>query len=264
MESRCEELTKLNDANLENLKKANELVQELQQKLLATTSTEELAAKISALEEQLTAMTAEKENLIALVTTKHNENVQYHNEIVRLTQLLQQEAQKAESTQSEAAEALNDQVKFLREKSDLLAASLLQEQNSLRLLQQERNDAVELNSTLNKDIERLRQHLLEVADAYTYEQVSLQKQVEEYKGKLMAIEAEAKQSATAYTSANIRANQQTETLQSQYKLLTQQRDELLAKLGAAEDIDNKNQAALTNLQVALEIFQRGERSCLSH
>lgn len=264
LESRCEELTKQNDANLENLKKANELVQELQQKLLATTSTEELAAKFSALEEQLTAMTAEKENLIALVTTKHNENVQYHNEIVRLTQLLQQEAQKAESTQSEAAEALNDQVKFLREKSDLLAASLLQEQNSLRLLQQERNDAVELNSTLNKDIERLRQHLLEVADAYTYEQVSLQKQVEEYKGKLMAIEAEAKQSATAYTSANIRANQQTETLQSQYTLLTQQRDELLAKLGAAEDIDNKNQAALTNLQVALEIFQRGEKSRSSH
>lgn len=259
LEARCEELVKVNAANLESLKKSNELVQDLQKKLLETSPAEEFNAKIASLEESLAALAAEKENLIALVTTKHNENVQYHNEIIRLNQLLQQEAQKAERSHADLVEPLNDQIKFLREKCDLLAQNLLQEQNNQRLLQQEKNDAVEMNNTLNKDIERLRQHLLEVADAYTFEQVSLQKQVEEYKGKLMAIEAEAKQSATAYTSANIRANQQAETIQTQYNLLTQQRDELLAKLSAAEDYDNKNQAALTNLQVALEIFQRGEK-----
>ena len=264
LKNRCEELVKLNSANLENLKKSNDLVQDLQKKLLESSSAEELNTRILELEQSLTALTKEKDDLIQLVTTKHNENVQYHNEIVRLNQLLQQESLKAESNHADSVEQLNDQVKFLREKCDLLAQNLLQEQNNLRLLQQEKNDAVELNSTLNKDIERLRQHLLEVADAYTFEQVSLQKQVEEYKGKLMAIEAEAKQSATAYTSANIRANQQSETLQTQYNLLIQQRDELIAKLGAAEDYDNKNQAALTNLQVALEIFQRGEfRNCFN-
>ena len=259
LEAQCEEITKTNEVNLENLKKSNELVQDLQKQLLEASVAEDFSTKISSLEESLTALTKEKENLITLVTTKHNENVQYHNEIVRLNQLLQQEVQKAECSQAESLEALNDQVKFLREKCDLLAQNLLQEQSSLRHLQQEKNDAVELNGTLNKDIERLRQHLLEVADAYTFEQVSLQKQVEEYKSKLMSIEVDAKQSATAYTSANIRANQQAETLQTQYNLLAQQRDELLAKLGAAEDVDNKNQAALTNLQVALELFQRGEK-----
>lgn len=259
LQSRCDELAKSNDANLENLKKANELVQDLQKKLLESSSTDEFNAKMLSLEESLSALRMEKENLIALVTTKHNENVQYHNEIGRLNQLLQQEAMKARTVHDDSVTELHDQVKFLREKCDLLAQNLLQEQNSVRHLQQEKNDAVELNNTLNKDIERLRQHLLEVADAYTYEQVSLQKQVEEYKSKLMSIETEAKQSATAYTSANIRANQHAETLQSQYNLLTQQRDELLMKLSAAEDNDNKNQAALTNLQVALEIFQRGEK-----
>lgn len=261
LETRYDELARASDANLENLKRSNELVQDLQKKLLESTTADELNAKIKSLEEALDALAREKENLIALVTTKHNENVQYHNEIVRLNQLLQQEAQKAESSHAELLEPLNDQIKFLREKCDLLAQNLLQEQTNFRLLQQEKNDSVEMNNTLNKDIERLRQHLLEVADAYTFEQVSLQKQVEEYKGKLMAIESEAKQSATAYTSANIRANQQAETLQTQYNLLVQQRDELLARLGSAEDYDNKNQAALTNLQVALEIFQRGECSC---
>lgn len=57
---------------------------------------------------------------------------------------------------------------------------------------------------------------------------------------------------------SIRANQHAETLQAQYTLIIQQRDELLGKLSNAEDRDQKNQAALTNLQLALEIFQKGE------
>ncbi|KAG5672479.1 hypothetical protein PVAND_002606 [Polypedilum vanderplanki] len=258
--TKCDELKKFNDANLENLKKSNEQVQELQKKLLESACIEELNAKIASLEDAAVKFTQEKEELVALLTTKHNESVQYHNEILRLNQVLQDETNKNQMAHNETLEQQNDQIKFLREKCELLTQNLLQEQNNYRLLQQEKNDAVEMNNTLNKDIERLRQHLLEVADAYTFEQVSLQKQVEEYKLKLMAVEAEAKQSATAYTSANIRANQQAETLQAQYNLLLQQRDDLLAKISAAEDNDNKNKAALTNLQIALEIFQRDKES----
>lgn len=57
--------------------------------------------------------------------------------------------------------------------------------------------------------------------------------------------------------SSIRANQHTETLQAQYIVLQQQKDDLSAKLSAAEDRDSKNQAALTNLQCALEQFQKG-------
>lgn len=255
---KCDELKKFSDANLENLQKAHEQVQELQTKLLESAGIEDMNAKIAILEQSASEFSREKEGLIGLVTSKHNENIQYHNEILRLNQVIQDDAKRAESSHNETIEQQNDQIKFLREKCDLLAQNLLQEQNNYRMLQQEKNDAVEMNNTLNKDIERLRQHLLEVADAYTFEQVSLQKQVEDYKNKLMAIESEAKKSATAFTSASIRANQQSETLQSQYNLLIQQRDDLLSKISAAEDNDNKNQAALTNLQIALEIFQRGK------
>lgn len=58
-------------------------------------------------------------------------------------------------------------------------------------------------------------------------------------------------------SNSIRANQHTETLQAQYAVLQQQRDELAKKLSAAEDREQKNQAALINLQCALEQFQKG-------
>lgn len=47
-------------------------------------------------------------------------------------------------------------------------------------------------------------------------------------------------------------------MQAQYTLVTQQRDELAVKLSAAEDRESKKQAALVNLQCALEQFQNGE------
>uniref|UniRef100_A0A1B0CY01 Uncharacterized protein n=2 Tax=Lutzomyia longipalpis TaxID=7200 RepID=A0A1B0CY01_LUTLO len=86
--------------------------------------------------------------------------------------------------------------------------------------------------------------------------VELQRQAEEYRNKLTLLEQEAQKSSNAYTSASIRANQHAETLQAQYMLLSQQRDELSSKLSAAEDKESKNQAALINLQCALEQFQR--------
>lgn len=61
-----------------------------------------------------------------------------------------------------------------------------------------------------------------------------------------------------YLFSSIRANQHAETLQAQYTVLVQQRDELLQKLSLAEDRESKNQAALTNLQCALEQFQNGK------
>lgn len=45
-------------------------------------------------------------------------------------------------------------------------------------------------------------------------------------------------------------------------LLVQQRDEISSKLSQAEDRESKNQAALTNLQCALEQFQRGKKNKL--
>ena len=57
---------------------------------------------------------------------------------------------------------------------------------------------------------------------------------------------------------SVRLNQHAETIQAQYKLVQQQRDDLLAKLSTAEDRESKNLASLTNLQCALEQFQKSE------
>lgn len=56
---------------------------------------------------------------------------------------------------------------------------------------------------------------------------------------------------------SIRANQHTETIQAQYAVLQQQKEDLSARLSDAEDRESKQRAALINLQCVLEQFQKG-------
>lgn len=238
------------------------------------------ATKVAELTQAVEGITQQKDNLVQLVTVKHNENVQYHAEIQRLSQLLQTELAakneaKADSdecsslrerlAQLEAQTAkladfdkMADQIQFLREKSDILTNNLLIEQNNQKVLQQEKQEVIEQKNGLAKDLERLRQHLLEIEEAHTLETVELQQRYDEARGKLQTLEEDVKKSSNAQKSASIRANQHAETLQAQYHLLQQQRDELAAKLSAADDRDYKNLASLTNLQVALEQFQNNK------
>jgi len=51
-----------------------------------------------------------------------------------------------------------------------------------------------------------------------------------------------------------------ESLQGQARLIAQQRDDIQQKLSAAEDQIHHHLAALRNLQIVLEQFQKGENS----
>ncbi|XP_068157577.1 thyroid receptor-interacting protein 11 isoform X1 [Drosophila tropicalis] len=202
------------------------------------------------LQSTIEVLSQEKAELIKVLQQKHSENTQYYAEIQRL-----QPFEKQLMDLVREREKLNDQIAFLKEKSDILTTNLLTEQTNQRLLQQQQLEAKEQQATVQKDLERLREHLLKVEELHTQETVELQRDLEESKSKQAALQQEVSKSSTAYTSASIRANQQAETLQAQHALLQQQRDELLAKLSACEDRELKQLAALTNLQCALEQFQ---------
>ncbi|XP_055551815.1 thyroid receptor-interacting protein 11 [Wyeomyia smithii] len=231
------------------------------------------SGKLAEQASSMDALTQQKEDLVQLITTKHNESVQYHAEIQRLSQLLQMQQVATSECQQCAAlrerivsleaqtgkladfDRMTDQIQFLREKSDILTNNLMTEQTNQKLLQQEKQELTEQKNGLARDLERLRQHLLEIEEAHTQETVELQQRYDETRAKLQALEEEVKHSTNALTSASIRASQHAETLQTQYQLLQQQRDELVAKLNAADDRDQRNLASLTNLQCALEQFQ---------
>uniref|UniRef100_A0A1A9X5A7 GRIP domain-containing protein n=1 Tax=Glossina brevipalpis TaxID=37001 RepID=A0A1A9X5A7_9MUSC len=229
------------------------------------------------LQKNLETLTFEKQEMIKALQQKHSENMQYYMEIQRLTialQKLQQQQQEHENKSCDKClaleatvnefnkeqEKLKDQINFLKEKSDILTTNLLTEQTNQKLVQQEKNDVLEQNATLRKDLERLRAHLLEIEDMHTQETMEMQNELESTKDRMLTLEEEVSKSNNAYTSASIRANQHAETLQAQYGLLVQQRDELVAKLSLAEDRESKNQAALTNLQCALEQFQNDKEN----
>ncbi|KAH8355480.1 hypothetical protein KR084_012635 [Drosophila pseudotakahashii] len=206
------------------------------------------------LQQTIDALGQEKNELIKVLQQKHQENTQYYAEIQRLQPFEQQLKELARER-----EKLQDQIGFLKEKSDILTTNLLTEQTNQRLLQQQQVESQEQQASVQRDLERLRAHLLEVEELHTQESVELQRDLEESRSRQAVLEQQVSKSSTAYTSASIRANQQAETLQAQHALLQQQRDELLAKLGQYEDRELKQQAALTNLQCALEQFQNGKQ-----
>ncbi|KAL7743829.1 hypothetical protein ACLKA6_000236 [Drosophila palustris] len=209
---------------------------------------------ITQLQQTLDTLNKEKLELIKALQQKHAENTQYYAEIQRLQPLEQQLAD-----HNKEREKLCDQINFLKEKSDILTTNLLTEQTNQRLLQQQQVESQEQQVNVQRDLERLRAHLLEIEELHTQESVELQRELDESRAKQAALQQEVSKSSTAYTSASIRANQQAETLQAQHGLVLQQRDELLAKLGQLEDRELKQQAALTNLQCALEQFQNDKQ-----
>ncbi|XP_064540742.1 interaptin [Drosophila montana] len=211
---------------------------------------QQLKENSAQLQQSIDTLNGEKQELIKALQQKHAENTQYYAEIQRLQPL---EPKLAELIKER--EKLCDQISFLKEKSDILTTNLLTEQTNQRLLQQQQADAQEQQASVQRDLERLRAHLVEIEELHTQESVQLQRELDEARDKQAALQHEVSKSSNAYTSASIRANQQAETLQAQHVLLLQQRDELLAKLGQHEDREQRQQAALTNLQCALEQFQ---------
>lgn len=250
-----------------------------------TQQNDELQQKNSHLELQANELVTSRNEIIALVTAKHQENVQYHNEIQRLSHLLSTETEKALQLEAQlhklTAEApsvssqelaqkneellqkiqeiekLTDQNNFLREKCEVLAQNLLQEQSNIQKVLTERISASEKEQSLSKELERLRAHLVEIEEMYTQELLQAEQKNKEMQAKVNEIEQREKDSSSIYTSVSIRANQQVETLQTQLQLVTNQRDELRVKVSDLEDQNNKQVAALTNLQLVLEQFQKG-------
>uniref|UniRef100_A0A034V6E9 Thyroid receptor-interacting protein 11 n=2 Tax=Bactrocera dorsalis TaxID=27457 RepID=A0A034V6E9_BACDO len=274
-----EELKKKCEAHSDELKALQESsVTSTSNDASAITRIAQLEAELLAtvdLQKSVATLNYEKNEMIKALQQKHAENMQYYTEIQRLQGLLQQQQQQtAQATPCDKCttheitlndlrkelEKQQDQIKFLKEKSDILTTNLLTEQTNQRLVKQEKADVEEQNAAIRKDLERLREHLLEIEDLHTQETVEMQRELEETKAKMVALQDDVAKSSNAYTSASIRANQHAETLQAQYALVIQQRDELVNKLSLAEDRESKNQAALCNLQCALEQFQNDKQN----
>lgn len=171
-------------------------------------------SQLTEIQQKLELLVKEKQELVNAIQIKHNENVQYHGKIQELNQMLitlqqtvtTQSQQLTHQTEQLTAShneiaTLTDQVTFLKEKSDILTQNLLAEQTNQKLLQQEKIQLNDEKQILTKDLNRLREHLIEMENAHTAEMIELQNMLEITKQELGAMQEEARKSNTAYTSA---------------------------------------------------------------
>lgn len=232
--------------------------------------------KCAVFQQQLTEVTNSRNDLITMITTKHQENIAYHNEIQRLTQILNIEAEKCRNYETQLSqlnnmvpkadiekkeqdlEKITEQNSFLKEKCEVMAKNLLEEQARSQQLLSERSSPSEKEITLQKNLDRLQAHLIELEEHYTEELLHSEQKISELQTKMNDLEEREKSSSNMYTSVSIRANQQVESLQSQLQTVINERDSLRKQISDAEDNNNKQAAALANLQFVLEQFRRGE------
>lgn len=290
------------DMGKQTIESLSHLIKEKDEEINGLKNALHLAKNSEETSDHFSTVKNERDELVKLVTVKHNESLQYHGEIQRLTQLLNEQTSQIQSLLAEKDIHLSDlkekdaqllwtnnelqavqqrlrnaedssngaatcgivehskqtsEIEILSEKCNALEAALIQEQSNNRMLQNQLGESQSKEANAAKELERLRSHLVEMESNYTEDALLAEEGRKELEAKLQQAEEKLKTSSNAYTSANIRANQQVETLQQQMVLIVQQRDDIQNKLSVAEDKILSQTASLTNLQIVLEQFQQG-------
>ncbi|XP_049774228.1 thyroid receptor-interacting protein 11-like isoform X2 [Schistocerca cancellata] len=158
---------------------------------------------------------------------------------------------------------LISQIQDMEQEYHRLTVRLHEEQAKTKYLENELQEKKEKGITLQKELDRLREHLVTVEESYTQETLRAEQQVQSLQARLSSAEERLKCSSTAYTSASILVNQQVEALQNQNQTLVQQKEEAFLLLSSAEDKVQKQEAALRNLQAVLERFQKDKEREIS-
>lgn len=239
------------------------------------TKTENLTTKCTAVTKNLVELQQRLEEKDALllsyqassdrqVTSLKQQIETLQNQLEYASQLLRdverQEAEGQPASDSPSGKTVSNKERvgnsLSEEERNSLYENLQQEKLRNKYLQNEVQEQHEKETNLVRELERLRSHLMSVEENYTQEMVRAEQQVKELQSRLSQADERVKTSSTAYTSASIRANQQVESLSKQIKTITEQKDKLTAQVASTEDKLHKQAAALTNLQIVLEQFQR--------
>ncbi|KAM9148066.1 thyroid receptor-interacting protein 11 isoform 4-T4 [Pangshura tecta] len=153
-------------------------------------------------------------------------------------------------------------VSFQQERDQVMLA-LKQKQMESSALQNEVQHLRDKEQRLNQELERLRNHLLEMEDSYTQEALAAEDRETKLRKKVMVLEEKLVSSSTAVENASHQASLQVESLQEQLNLVSRQRDETLLQLTMSQDQVKQYALSLANLQMVLEQFQQEEKAMYS-
>ncbi|KAF1491940.1 Thyroid receptor-interacting protein 11, partial [Megadyptes antipodes antipodes] len=177
--------------------------------------------------------------------------------------------EKEQGKTGELNQLLNE-VKSMQEKAvtfqqerDQVMVALKQKQMESSALQSEIQHLREKEQRLNQELERLRNHLLEMEDSYTREALAAEDREVKLRKKVLILEDKLVSSSTAVENASHQASLQVESLQEQLNLVSKQRDETVLQLTMSQDQVKQYALSLANLQMVLEQFQQEEKAMYS-
>ncbi|XP_021259400.1 thyroid receptor-interacting protein 11 [Numida meleagris] len=177
--------------------------------------------------------------------------------------------EKEQGKTGELNQLLNE-VKSMQEKAvtfqqerDQVMVALKQKQMESSALQSEIQHLHEKEQRLNQELERLRNHLIEMEDSYTREALAAEDRETKLRKKVSILEEKLVSSSTAVENASHQANLQVESLQEQLNLVSKQRDETVLQLAVSQDQVKQYALSLANLQMVLEQFQQEEKAMYS-
>uniref|UniRef100_A0A8D0H6D6 Thyroid hormone receptor interactor 11 n=1 Tax=Sphenodon punctatus TaxID=8508 RepID=A0A8D0H6D6_SPHPU len=177
--------------------------------------------------------------------------------------------EKEQGKTGELNQLLNE-VKSMQEKAvtfqqerDQVMLALKQKQMETAALQNEAQHLRDKEQRLNQELERLRNHLLEMEDSYTREALTAEDRETKLRKKVMVLEGKLVSSSNAVENASHQATLQVESLQEQLNLVSRQRDETVLRLTISQDQVKQYALSLANLQMVLEQFQQEEKAMYS-
>ncbi|XP_071500706.1 uncharacterized protein [Diadema antillarum] len=183
-----------------------------------------------------------------------------------LTKLLDE---KESDTQGEVrkilgeAEAMQTQAQRFQHERDQALLALEKCQGDLAQLQHEVQTRGTNEQKLMRELERLRNHLIQMEDTYTQEALQAEEREKELRNRLSLAEEHAHTSSTAVQSASKEANAQIENLLDQLTAVTEQKDKALMQLAMAQEESQQYILSLSNLQVVLEQFQQEKEASIA-
>uniref|UniRef100_A0A665W3A0 GRIP domain-containing protein n=1 Tax=Echeneis naucrates TaxID=173247 RepID=A0A665W3A0_ECHNA len=153
-------------------------------------------------------------------------------------------------------------VAFQQERDQVMMA-LKQKQMETTAVQTELQHTRDKEQRLNLELQRLRNHLLEIEDSYTREALAAEDRETELRRRVAMLDEKLATSSSAVENASQQASMQVESLQEQLSGVVRQRDDALTKLRTSQEQVNQYAVSLSNLQMVLEQFQQEEKAMYS-
>ncbi|GFR29980.1 thyroid receptor-interacting protein 11 [Trichonephila clavata] len=142
-----------------------------------------------------------------------------------------------------------------RERDETLLALNQSKQENQNL----RNEIQRMKSNeihLKNDLDRLREHLLEIEENYTSDALKAEDREKRLQDELIEVKRRAEITSTAVVDTNQRASIQIASLQEQLSIIASQRDDALTQISSLEDQVLQHSTAAGKLQLVLEQMQK--------